>query len=232
MDDNKRKREDVNDDLQNSTKNQNMGKNLLNRNFQFHLNDIRHVNLKKNRIKYDEQKKEFRIHNLNNFMLSEFISEISELRHRMDKLYPLSELKILCNLQYFADEELRKIKTYLETEDCVNIFKLKKVNILFERLIIEVCDSNGDVCGLSLNTEDFHFYSCKRFWSEYNLRTINVIDEKLKIKMRDDVLSDLTNKIKNKKISDRYENETLCWIDCYTAINNLEKSRLHNLYKK
>ena len=186
----------------------------------FHVDKIECVKIKKRTIEYDQNKKEFRIKYLENFVFENFVEEISNICHDCEKIYPLCELKLLQRLRYFVND-VEKISAYLKTEECVRILKLKSNEIYCEKLIVQEYDTEYGLCGLSVNSVDFHFYSPSRFFEEYNLIVNNISSPMIKEKVISDVLIGLTDCIKNKKISENYKNETKCWIDYYSTVNGL-----------
>jgi hypothetical protein len=191
------------------------------RRFIFNIHRIDNASVKI--IYYDTYKEEYTIKNPQVFTLDEFISELNEIKYDIMKIYPLLELKALCNLEYFQCDTTKKINDFLKTEECINTLKLKNINISCENLITIMYDSQFNVCDLSINMHDFHFYSINRFLREYNCIMSNITNKEIKIKLTENIMLKLEGCINNKKISKKYIEETNAWISYYKAKCNLYK---------
>ena len=181
----------------------------------FDVSKAKCITFEKKIIKYNTNKQEYTLQNVDVYSLEEFQKELEDIKIDVNKIYPLLELKALCSIKYFSESVIKETKKYLESECCIKLFKLKEVSLKCENLLIPNYDFEFNICGLSVNNVDFHFYSPSRFLNECNSIVNNIENITLKRRLIRDVMNGLETRVIHNKIPSSHKEETLGWIDFY-----------------
>lgn len=83
---------------------------LLRKRILFDASKAKCITFDKKIIKYNTNKKEYILQNLDVYSLEDFQKELEDIKTNTSKIYPLLELKALCSIKYFSESVIKETK--------------------------------------------------------------------------------------------------------------------------